>query len=168
MTMYPRVSYPFLGSSFSDRLAAWRQYTGVPSEMRVDYRIHSPLAVRIALYWMTCLAAITAILLVWHVVAVPGESIAAHLASIARVYGPAAIASLLLLPAVIFDLVRLSSVDCTGPMIRLRRSLHDLAQGRPVAAVRFRHADFWEEFADDFNTVAVRSARDDRVEQRRR
>ncbi len=133
----------------------------------LDYRIHGALAVRIALYWMTCLAAITAILLVWHVVAVPGESIAAHLASIARVYGPAAIASLLLLPAVIFDLVRLSG-RFTGPMFRLRRSLHDLAQGRPVAAVRFRHADFWEEFADDFNTVAVRSARDDRVEQRRR
>ncbi len=35
--------------------------------------------------------------------------------------------------------------------------MHDLAQGKPVAAVRFRHGDFWQEFADDFNTVAART-----------
>ena len=63
-------------------------------------------------------------------------------------------ASLLLLPGVIFDLVRLSN-RFAGPMFRLRRSMHDLAQGKPVDAVHFRHGDFWQEFADDFNTIAA-------------
>ena len=76
-------------------------------------------------------------------------------------------ASLVLLPAVIFDLLRLSN-RFAGPMFRLRRSMHDLAQGRPVAAVRFRHADFWQEFADDFNTIAARAEEAKSLDTRRR
>ena len=39
-------------------------------------------------------------------------------------------------------------------MIRLRRALHDLANGREVAPIHFRKRDFWQEMANDFNRIA--------------
>ncbi len=122
----------------------------------IDYRVQGALAVRVVLYWLMCLLAITLVLLGWGMVTGPIRPINAHLTELWALYGSAAVASLLLLPAVIFDLLRLSN-RFAGPMFRLRRSMHDLAQGKPVAAVRFRQSDFWREFADDFNTVAARA-----------
>ncbi len=43
-----------------------------------------------------------------------------------------------------------------GPMLRLRRSLRALGRGEYVEPLEFRGADFWQEFADDFNSVLRR------------
>jgi hypothetical protein len=122
----------------------------------VDYRVQGALIVRVVLYWLICLATMAFLLLGWGMISGPARPLNGHLNELWALYGPAAVASLLVLPAVIFDLVRLSN-RFAGPMFRLRRSMHDLAQGKPVAAVRFRRSDFWQEFADDFNTVAARA-----------
>jgi|SRR5208282_4010717 len=123
------------------------------SRFYVDFRVQGALVVRVVLYWLTCLLAMMLLLFAWGLITVPNRPLNAHVNDLWTLFGPAAVASLALLPAVIFDLVRLSN-RFAGPMFRLRRSMHDLAQGRPVAALRFRHHDFWREFADDFNTVA--------------
>ena len=120
----------------------------------IDYRVQGALIVRVVLYWLMCLLTMMFLLLGWGMIAGPVRPLSAHLTELWGVYGPAAVASLLLLPVVIFDLVRLSN-RFAGPMFRLRRSMHDLAQGRPVPALRFRQGDFWQEFADDFNTIAA-------------
>ena len=120
----------------------------------VDYRVQGALIVRIVLYWLMCLLTIMLLLLGWGMIAGPIRPLNTQLAELWTLYGPAAVASLLVLPAVIFDLLRVSN-RFAGPMFRLRRSLHDLAQGKPVSAVRFRQGDFWQEFAADFNAVAA-------------
>ncbi len=122
----------------------------------VDYRVQGALIVRVVLYWLTCLLAITLLLLGWGMITGPVRPLKAHLSELWALYGPVAVVSLLLLPGVIFDLLRLSN-RFAGPMFRLRRSMYDLAQGKPVTAVRFRQGDFWQEFADDFNTIAARA-----------
>ena len=121
----------------------------------VDYRVQGALSVRAALYWLTCLLAMTFLLLGWDMISGPVRPLNAHLRELWATSGPAAVASLLLLPWVIFDLVRLSN-RFAGPLFRLRRSMHDLAQGKPVATLHFRQGDFWQEFADDFNKIAAR------------
>lgn len=70
-------------------------------------------------------------------------------------YGPALIASLLLLPLVIADIVRLSN-QFVGPLLRLRRSMRQLARGEYVEPIEFRDTDFWQDFADEFNGVVAR------------
>ncbi|MGA2255546.1 MAG: hypothetical protein ABSG53_12855 [Thermoguttaceae bacterium] len=122
----------------------------------VDYRVQGALIVRVVLYWLMCLLTIMLLLLGWGMIASPNRPLNTQLTELWTLHGPAAVASLLVLPAVILDLLRASN-RFAGPMFRLRRSLHDLAQGKPVAAVRFRQGDFWQEFADDFNTVAARA-----------
>ncbi len=41
-------------------------------------------------------------------------------------------------------------------MLRLRRSLRALGRGEHVEPLEFRGADFWQEFAEDFNSVLRR------------
>jgi len=120
----------------------------------VDYRVQGALMVRIVLYWLTCLLTIVLVLLGWGMIADPIRPLNTRLTELWTVHGSAAVASLLVLPAVVFDLLRVTN-RFAGPMFRLRRSLHDLAQGKPVLDVRFRQGDFWQEFAEDFNTVAA-------------
>jgi len=122
----------------------------------VDYRVQGALIVRVVLYWLVCLLTIMLLLLGWGMITGPIRPLNTHLSELWALNGPAAVASLMLLPAVIFDLLRLSN-RFAGPMFRLRRSMHDLAQGKPVATLRFRHSDFWQDLADDFNIVAARA-----------
>jgi len=124
----------------------------------VDYRVQGALIVRIVLYWLMCLVTIMLLLLGWGMIADPIRSWNTQLAELWTLYGPAAVASLLVLPVVIFDLLRLSN-RFAGPMFRLRRSLHDLAQGKSVPLVRIRQGDFWRKFAEDFNTVVALTKR---------
>ena len=70
-------------------------------------------------------------------------------------YGPAAIASFLLLPLVIVDIIRFSN-RFVGPLLRLRRSMRALARGEYVEPIEFRDNDFWYDFADEFNAVRAR------------
>ena len=126
---------------------------GLRTRYLVDYRVQGALIARIVLYWLMCLLTISLLLLGWGMIAGPPRPLSALFQELWAYSGSAAVASLLLLPLVVFDLVRLSN-RFAGPMFRLRRSMHDLAKGKPVAAVRFRHSDFWQAFADDFNTVA--------------
>ena len=121
----------------------------------VDFRVQGALVVRVVLYWLTCLFAIMLLLLGWDMFSGPTQPWNVHWRALVSHFQPAAVASLVILPAVLVDIVRLSH-RFAGPMFRLRQSLHDLAQGKPVPAIRFRHGDFWQEFADDFNTVAAR------------
>jgi len=69
-------------------------------------------------------------------------------------FWPAMLASLMILPAVLWDLTRMSN-RFVGPVYRLRNSMRDLADGKPVDPVHFRTGDFWFDFAEDFNRVAA-------------
>jgi hypothetical protein len=121
----------------------------------VDWRVQGALIVRVVLYWLLCLFTMALLLLVWRMFSVPIRPFHTHLTELWSLFGPAAVASMLLLPAVVYDLVRLSN-RFAGPMFRLRRVMHDMAQGKTGEIVRFRDGDFWQELAADFNTVAAR------------
>ena len=41
-------------------------------------------------------------------------------------------------------------------MVRLRRAMRGLAEGREVSPIQFRKHDFWKELATDFNRVVQR------------
>lgn len=68
--------------------------------------------------------------------------------------GPAWVASILLIPIVVIDCLRLTN-RFAGPMLRLRRAMKDIADGKDVSLIRIRKGDFWYEFAEDFNRMVV-------------
>lgn len=61
----------------------------------------------------------------------------------------------LLLPVVLYDLVRFTH-RFAGPMVRLRECMRRSAAGESVGALRFRDEDYWQEFADAFNAMQAR------------
>jgi hypothetical protein len=121
----------------------------------VDPKVQGALVARVITYWAVCLVTITLMLLCWRIVTGPARMFYTHLDDMWFQYGPAVIASLLLLPLVIVDIIRLSN-RFAGPLVRLRRSMRALARGEHVQPIKFRQGDFWQEFADEFNAVAAR------------
>lgn len=121
----------------------------------VDPKVQGALVLRGVVYWLFALLAITLLLLCWRVWAVPGRPFAFHFDHLWFFYAPALFASLLLLPVVLMDIIKLSS-RFVGPLVRLRNGMRALARGERVAPIRFRKGDFWQEFAQEFNAVAAR------------
>ena len=121
----------------------------------VDRQVQGSIVLRTAIYWVLCMFILGLMLFVWQVLSSPAEPFLIHITAMWQQYGPVAIASVLILPILIIDIVGLSN-RFAGPMYRLRRSLRQLADGEPVAPVKFRNNDFWADTADDFNCLLAR------------
>ena len=121
----------------------------------VDRKVQGALIARVVMYWVLCLLTIALMLLCWDIIAGPARMFYLHFDNMWFFYGPAAIASFLLLPLVIVDMIRISN-RFVGPLIRLRRSMRALARGEYVEPLEFRGIDFWYDFADEFNAIRAR------------
>jgi hypothetical protein len=137
------------------RLQAMKAKKSLRKHLFVDPKVQGSLITRVALYWIMCLATLTLMILCWRVVTGPARMFYTHFDDMWFHFGPALIGSFLLLPLVIFDIVRLSN-RFVGPLIRLRRAMKALARGEEVAPLEFREGDFWKDFAREFNAVAER------------
>jgi len=124
----------------------------------IDANVQGSLATRVAAYWLVslygifCLLAGTPLLLsFWY-------NIPHKLSAEAIVYQtwiqfwPAMVASLLFMPLIIRDVIRMSN-RFAGPVFRLRRTVHDAINGKEVGEVRLRDRDYWVEFAADINEM---------------
>ena len=125
----------------------------------VDKQLQGALALRVTCYGLFCVLGVFSLLALFPVLMTlslspenappPGTVILETWST----YWPALMALLLLLPAVLWDVVRFSN-RFVGPMHRLRSAMRDLADGKPVKEIQFREDDFWREFADEFNRLA--------------
>jgi hypothetical protein len=121
----------------------------------VDRKVQGALVARTILYWMACIVTVSLMILCWRIITGPIRMFYTHLDDMWFFYGPAIVASLLLLPLVVVDILRLSN-RFTGPLVRLRRSMRALTRGEHVEPIEFRSDDFWHEFADDFNALLAK------------
>jgi hypothetical protein len=121
----------------------------------VDSKVQGSLLLRCVFYYVFCLASVFFMLLCWRIVTGPMRLFYEQLGETWLQFGPALLMSLLLLPIVAVDVIRLTN-RFAGPMLRLRRAMRTLAQGERVEPVHFRDGDFWGDFAEDFNRVLAR------------
>ena len=121
----------------------------------VDPKVQGCLVTRVALYWLLCLVTVGLMLLCWRLVTEPIELFYTHFRQLWLFYGPAAIATFLLLPLMLLDVIRLSN-RFVGPVVRLRCAMRALARGEHVQPIVFREGDFWQDFAAEFNALAAR------------
>jgi hypothetical protein len=121
----------------------------------VDPKVQGGLIARVVLYWFICLVTIAMILLCWRIITGPARVFYTHFDAMWFHYGPVFVTSLLLLPLVILDIIQFSN-RFVGPMLRLKRSMRQLARGEEVAPLEFRNSDFWQDVAVDFNALRER------------
>ena len=121
----------------------------------IDSKVQGALMVRVVVYWVYCLFTISLMLVWWDLFAGPPRRFMTVLTEVYQRFAPAAAASMLIVPLVIMDVLRLSN-RFAGPAWRLKTSLRDLGDGKEVKPIHFRDNDFWREMAEDFNRVAQR------------
>jgi len=124
----------------------------------IDHEVQGALMMRVAFYWLFCLLSIALMVVCWNIYTGPSRPFAQLFLDIYHRYGPAMIASLILLPIVMMDVARLSN-RFVGPVVKLRTALKELAEGRPAQPLNFRDQDFWRDLATEFNRAAARLAR---------
>jgi hypothetical protein len=120
----------------------------------IDAKVQGGLVMRVIMYWILCLLGVFLMLLCWRIITGGPQPFRFYLRDTWRDCASAVMATLLLLPLVITDIIRYSN-RFVGPTMRLRRSLRQLARGQHVDPIEFRDSDFWQEFADEFNAVAA-------------
>lgn len=125
-------------------------------QLFVDKDVQGVLLARVGVYWACCLITVILILLCWRVVVGPSSELHVHLDYLWYHYRPILLAAFILLPILLADTLRLSN-RFAGPMVRLKRGLSELADGRTdVSPIHFRSGDFWHDFAREFNRAAQR------------
>ena len=128
-------------------------------KLYVNREVQGALLLRSVLHWFFYMCAI--LLTVVIVTAVRDRSeLAIKLVFKSFVYfSPAIIASVILLPLFIYDILKQSN-RVAGPIVRLRNEMKKLANGENVKELRFRDGDHWKELAEDFNTLRAQVIKD--------
>jgi methyl-accepting chemotaxis protein len=118
----------------------------------VDRAVQGALLLHVVGDWLMFL--FTAAIFLLLIEMLTGEPRDAWQAMLRR-HGPTMWVALILAPIFIYDLFKLTN-RFAGPMVRLRREMRNLAEGREVSPIRFRDGDFWQDMAADFNRVVQR------------
>ncbi len=120
----------------------------------VDSKVQTALLARVVLYWCAYLAAVAACILVWRIVTGPARVFYTHFDDMWFHFGPAVVVSFLLLPLLLWDMLRLSN-RFVGPLTRLRERFRMGANGQEVPPIHFREGDFWHEVSEEFNAMVA-------------
>ena len=121
----------------------------------VDPRLQLALVLRVALYWVVCTVVLALLASVQVLLTGGNLGYGVLIDRVLVSFGPALVASVIVLPMLLFDCVRFSN-RFAGPMFRLRDQLKQLADTGHAEPVKFRKGDFWYEMAQEFNRVAER------------
>jgi hypothetical protein len=119
----------------------------------IDRPVQTALLLRTGGHWLFHLVMIAVILALWESLAGPPRSWGQLVADLVERYQPVVVVSIVLLPLVMIDVLRLSH-RFAGPVLRIRQGLRDLAEGKRPAPIVLREHDFWPEMAAEFNAAA--------------
>jgi hypothetical protein len=125
----------------------------------VDREVQGYLLIRGGCYWLLSIAVVGALNVVGWVYLAPGVDalvkIRGTLPSFLGVFAIVVASSLIVLPVLLYDLVKYTN-RFAGPVHRLQRALQDVAAGRVVSPLTFREGDYWHELATSFNGIVAR------------
>src|SRR5262245_43641652 len=103
----------------------------------VDREVQGALMLRAAVYWLFCLISISLMVICWNAFSGPPRRFIDLATELYFRYAPALVASLIMLPIVLMDVLRMSN-RFVGPVVRLRTALRELAENRPAQPLNFR------------------------------
>ena len=124
----------------------------VRRQLWIDEDVQGAIVWRVSVYWAACFLLITVPLVSISTWQDPSRSFVAHLGVVWQEFGPVYVSFLLLLPIILFDALRMSH-RIAGPILRVRRQLVQINSGEPYSELHFRGSDFWQEMADQVNSL---------------
>ena len=119
----------------------------------VDTKVQGSLLRRIIMHWCVFfVVAFIAVVAMQALLGDPAQSMSERIASKSSDMVLLGVVLLAIFPAFLLDTIRFSN-RFAGPVVRLRRSLRELADNGTTAPLSFRDEDFWIEMAGEFNRV---------------
>jgi hypothetical protein len=119
----------------------------------IDREVQSSLTWRIIWHWFSFLCACLVGIVLWtRLVEAPTEGWEVILKRSFIQFVPFGIIAFSLLPFFLRDTIRLSN-RFVGPIMRVRRALTDLADGKSPKPIEFRQGDFWKSLQHELNRV---------------
>ena len=119
----------------------------------VDHEVQTSLAWRVFTHWGMFMVACAVGTLIWtRLIEAPTEEWGFVLKHWGFHFTPFCIIALASLPFFLLDTIRLSN-RFAGPIVRVRRTLAELAEGKMPEKVTFRKGDFWQALQTDLNRV---------------
>ena len=122
-------------------------------KLYVNRDVQGALIVRSVLHWYFYMVAILLVVSIITVINDPSRLGFGLLYESFLNFAPAIVASILVLPLFVYDIIR-SSNRVAGPIVRLQHEMKKLSDGEEIEGLRFRDGDHWKEVADEFNALA--------------
>lgn len=119
-------------------------------KLLVDFGVQGHLLRHVLFQWGGFLLATAFILVIIEMLA---GNPSGDLSRVQRQHFPVLLAVAILAPLFVIDLVKFSH-RFVGPIVRLRREMKDLADGKLNPPLKFREGDYWKDLAKDFNRIS--------------
>lgn len=121
----------------------------------IDSKVQGALARRIIFHWLVFLAVASVAALLLQVLSDPFRPASDHIENLWYTHGPFLVVMVFLLPVFVVDTIKISH-RFAGPVYSLRRTMREVADGKPPRKLQFRQGDFWHELASDYNAMIER------------
>ena len=122
----------------------------------VDPEVQGGILRKIAIHWVLFFICNAMALMIWiRLFEQPDADWGQTFGDTMRRFLPFFIITMALIPAFVWDTLKLTN-RFAGPILRLRSALSDASAGRAVTPLHFRTNDFWQEIAQNFNSVIER------------
>ncbi len=118
----------------------------------MDAKVQGSLILKVVQYWCLCLVTVVFLRYLCHLFPIDPLDKSLAIVKVFEEMWLVMLASFLVLPIVIIDVVRWSN-KFAGPAHRLHKALHEFASGNDVGKLTFRTGDFWHEAAEAFNSI---------------
>lgn len=116
--------------------------------------IQRRIIVKTILQWYFYMSAILLVVCLGSAWLNPHTLAIKHVFSAFVYFSPGVIASIILLPLVIYDML-VSTNKVAGPIYRLRKEMRTVIDGEEVNQLKFREGDAFQELAEDFNELVA-------------
>ena len=121
----------------------------------IDPRLQGVCCVRVAMYWVFCLATVVLLMTCRLLLTNPPASVTQLVQQVWKQSGGIIGGTMLVLPLVLFDLLVITN-RFAGPIYRIQQELNKLADGHPTDPMQLRPNDFCGDLAKAYNRVRER------------
>lgn len=136
-------------------------------KLYINREVQGSIICRSILHWFFYLTAILLTVVIVAVIRDPSQSAIRLVFESFIYFSPGIIASVILLPLMVYDTLRESN-KVAGPIFRLSREISNLAAGANCKPLKFRDGDHWFEVADNYNELLTAfNAQREEIEQLR-
>lgn len=118
----------------------------------IDSQVQGALTRQLVIHWAIFIAVAMVLAICIQFLGNPLRSLSEHAQRAWWIHGPFFLILLALIPLFVRNSIKLSN-RYAGPIYQLRKTIRNIAEGKPAQRLKFRDGDYWHGLAEEFNTM---------------